>query len=82
MGKQHRTTKGKFLEKKLSPTKKKLIKKEFPVWRDERKKKEGFPDQMTEELLINFFDFLSEKDESFVNLMDKFYNSKNFTGTK
>ena len=82
MTKGTRATKGQFLAKKLSPTKKKLVKKEFPNWKNERKKREGFPEEMTEELLINFFDFLGDKDDSFVGLMDKFYNSKNYKGTK
>ena len=47
MTKKPRGTKGLFLTKKLSATKKKLIKKEFPVWKQLRKKNEGFPDEMT-----------------------------------
>ena len=66
----------------MSKTKVSLIRDQFPVWFRREKKRDNLPDEMNEEVLRDFFDFLGFKDDSFVDVPDKYYDSRYHEGTK
>ena len=82
MPKDFRATKGMFLTKKLSKSKIALIKRWFSTWHQTIKGRDDYPDEMSEEVLQSFFDFLGFKDEAFTGLPDHVYDSKHNVGTK
>ena len=80
--KERRSTKGRFLSVQLTKTNVKLVKVQFPVWYRREKKRDNLPDEMNEEVLRNFFDFLGDKEERFIDVPDEYFDIKKNEGTR
>ena len=62
------------MSKHLSKTKVAFIREQYPLWHTREKKRNNLPDQMNDEVLRDFFDFLGFKDDSFCDVPEKYFD--------